>query len=68
MTNSTGPYVAIEVMLKHTSERAILVCDQGDGSSEGVWLPKSQVSGWEEVGNICTVTMPEWLAIERGLV
>lgn len=29
------------------------------------WLPKSQVEFDEDAG---TVTMPEWLAIERGLV
>jgi hypothetical protein len=29
-----------------------------------VWLPRSQI----EVNDDGTVTMPEWLAIERGLV
>jgi hypothetical protein len=30
-----------------------------------VWLPKSQ-SQWDEDGKV--MTMPEWLAIEKGLV
>lgn len=68
MTQSTGPYVDVEVLLKHETERAILVCDDGDGASEGVWIPKSQASGWDEVGETCTITLPEWLAKERGLI
>lgn len=35
-----------------------------DGSIE-VWLPLSQIEVNEESG---TVVMPEWLAIEKGLV
>lgn len=35
-----------------------------DGSIE-VWLPLSQIEVNEESG---TVSMPEWLAIEKGLV
>ncbi|WP_375590179.1 hypothetical protein ABWH89_04940 [Hoeflea alexandrii] len=57
--------VDIQVEVIHTTDRAVLV-DNGD---RRVWLPLAQV----EVGPIglrrgATVTMPEWLAIEKGLV
>lgn len=32
---------------------------------ETVWLPKSQVEWYEDEG---TMTMPEWLALEKGLI
>lgn len=57
--------VDIEVEVIHTTDRAVLV-DDGD---RRVWLPLAQI----EVGPIgqrrgATVTMPEWLAIEKELV
>lgn len=45
--------------LRRESERAWLV---SDGDKE-IWLPKSQV---ERAGDV--FTMPEWLAVQRGLV
>jgi hypothetical protein len=55
----------------HRTAAAVLVSDDGEAKS-AVWLPLSQVeitptpsrSGGSEV----TVTVPEWLATERGLV
>ena len=57
--------VDIQVEVIHTTDRAVLV-DDGD---RRVWLPLAQV----ELGPIgprrgATVTMPEWLAIEKELV
>lgn len=68
MTRSTGKYVDIEVFVKHETERAILVCDDSEGTTEGVWVPKSQASGWGDVGEVSTITLPEWIATERGLI
>lgn len=50
--------VAVEI--KHETQAAWLVHD-GD---QDVWLPKSQC---EDNGD-GTFTLPEWLAIEKGLV
>ena len=36
-----------------------------DGSGDPVWLPKSQCE-WDEDEEI--MDMPEWLAIEKGLI
>jgi len=57
--------VDIEVEVIHTTDRAVLVSD----GTRRAWLPLAQV----EVGPIgprrgATVTLPEWLAIEKELV
>lgn len=57
----------ITVRLVQQTERAILVCDSDD-LDKAVWLPKSQVEFEEKPGGLAEVTLPEWLAIERGLV
>jgi hypothetical protein len=37
--------------------------------SEAAWLPLSQIEIHETgIGGIVTVVLPEWLAIEKGLV
>lgn len=56
----------IELHLHHRTEKAVLVSDDGDRES-AVWLPLSQIE-IDEQGNIATVTLPEALAIEKGLV
>lgn len=40
-----------------------------DVSENGVWLPKSQIE-IEETGiaGIHTITLPEWLALDKGLI
>ena len=43
---------------------AILV-DVGDLE---VWIPKSLLGEWPEVGESGKILVPEWLAIEEGLV
>lgn len=57
----------ITVQLHQTTERAILVSDDGD-VEKAVWLPKSQIEYETKSGDIIEVTLPEWLATERGLV
>jgi hypothetical protein len=57
----------LELQLHHETDRAILVSDDGDAAN-GCWLEKSVVE-FEKKGNWrVIVTLPEWLAIERGLV
>lgn len=60
------PLVDIEVEVRRETEKAVLV---HNGVSE-CWLPKSQVEIGERQpqSNIATVTLPEWLAIEKGMV
>lgn len=49
------------------TEKAIFVSETGD-KKDAIWLPKSHI----EIENdgyktFITVTLPEWLAIEKGL-
>lgn len=55
--------VDIDVIIVHQTERAVLV-KESDGA-EGVWLPLSQVEVDTADG---VVTLPEWLALEKGLI
>lgn len=55
--------IDIACELRHETDRAYLV-DTGEGP---IWLPKSQVEYYKE-GTLETVTMPTWLAREKGLI
>lgn len=52
--------VDIAAEIKRETDKAWLV---SDGERE-VWLPKSQA----EFDGTATFTMPEWLALEKGLI
>lgn len=60
--------VDIAVCRMAETEKAILVSETGD-KGNAVWLPKSQCE-IENDGhtNFITVTLPEWLARDKGLV
>ena len=63
--------VEVEVVVRRVTTAAILV---NHGVPKEVWLPKSQISDWcdgpdDEPGyGTTSVFLPEWLAIEKGLV
>lgn len=60
--------VDIEGMRHRTTERAILFSETGD-KADAVWLPLSLIEIESRgTANHVTVTMPEWLAIDKGLV
>jgi hypothetical protein len=64
--------VDITAELRHETDKAYLIFDgrieikKGDTVKSEVrtWVPKSQV----EFDNDKTFTMPEWLALEKGLI
>ena len=56
--------VEIYGTIKAETDMAILV---DDGAFE-VWLPKSQVEYYGEVGEECIVEVPEWLAYDKELI
>ena len=60
--------IDLTLRLHHRTERAILVSDDDDREN-AVWVPLSQVEV-EETGKtgIVVVTMPEWLAEDKGLL
>ena len=52
-------------LYRHETEEAWLI---DFGENDPTWLPKSQCEIEEENDGTVTVTLPEWLAIEKGLV
>ena len=59
--------IDVTMQLHHRTDRAILVSDDGD-KDNAVWLPLSQVEVLTKENGIIEVTMPGWLAVEKGLV
>ncbi|MFH5773548.1 hypothetical protein ACHFJ0_04795 [Paracoccus sp. NGMCC 1.201697] len=59
--------IDIDVQLLHETEKAVLVTL--DVPDNGVWLPRSKIE-IEETGiaGIHTVSLPEWLALDKGLI
>ena len=60
-------FVYIDGAIEARTDKAILF-HTGD-KTQAVWLPKSRIQ-IDDTGipEIFTVTMPEWMAIERGLI
>lgn len=62
--------IDIACTVRRQTEKAVAVVDGtenmdlGDGKEKLFWLPKSQI----EINDDGTVTMPEWLAMEKGLI
>ena len=57
--------VDIECTIKHSTEKAVLV---NDGRIDA-WLPKNQIEiDHGSHGKTVTVTLPEWLAIDKELI
>ena len=59
--------IDIDVYVLHETEKAWRVTL--DDPKEGVWVPKSQAEiEPSDDGTAAILTLPEWLAIEKGLV
>lgn len=58
--------IDITMQIHHRTERAVLASDDGD-KDKAVWLPLSQVEVSMKGGGFAEITMPEWLAVEKGL-
>jgi hypothetical protein len=62
--------IACVVRSNHPSKKAIAVVDGTEEEVDGrkrmkwFWLPRSEI----EINPNGTVTMPEWLALEKGLI
>ena len=60
-SNSRSDLVDIAGILKHETDRAYLFHD----GVQDIWLPKSQCE-WDAATK--TMAMPEWLAMDKGLI
>lgn len=58
--------IEVAVQLHHETEKAWLVSDDGD-RTRAVWIPKSQAE-IDAKGKHHELTMPEWLALDKGLI
>lgn len=58
--------VDIPVILHHETALAILVSDDGD-RKRAIWIPKTACE-IEPNGKVWTLTLPERVALEKGLV
>ena len=59
--------VDVTMRLHHSTERAVLVSDDGD-EKKAAWLPLSQIEVAQRHGGTVEITMPEWLAKDKGLI
>ena len=59
--------IDVTVQLHHETDKAILVSDDGDRGN-AVWLPLSQCEIQKQRGGVVIVTLPEWLALDKGLI
>lgn len=58
--------VDITVMRHAETAKAVLVSNDGDEDG-AVWIPKSQISIAEMDGKAIEISIPEWLAMDKGL-
>ncbi len=66
MTGGRSHLIDVSVVLVHETDRAVLV---DHGGSENVWLPKSAIEIERDAGGkTWTVTLPERLASEKGMI
>lgn len=56
-----------EMQLHHETAKAVLVSDDGV-REHAIWLPKASIEFEQKGKGIVTVTMPEWFAVEKGLL
>ena len=52
--------VQYDCLRQRTEEAVLIALDDRD-----VWLPLSHVHNWDE--DLCTLDVPEWLAIDREI-
>ena len=67
MASGKSDLIDLGVELHHRTDRAVLVSDDGD-RDKAVWLPLSQIEIEQMEGATYTVTLPEWLAKDKGLI
>jgi len=62
--------VDLEVFVHHDRPKAVLVSLDGDRAKAAVWLPKEPVefNGDVQVFKTNEITLPEDLALEKGLI
>jgi len=58
-------YVELRVsMVKHETDDAVLVEYEG----EDIWIPKSCLEDYPDVGDGGDILVQQWIAVEKGMV
>lgn len=71
MGRNSEPTTIDDVTCDYETENAISIVIQDRGGTTGMWIPKSQIHDDSEVyeaGTRGKLIIPEWLAVEKGLV
>lgn len=64
---SNSDLIDVTVQIHMMTEHAVRVSDTGD-DKDAVWLPLSQVEVLKRPRGTALLTLPEWLALEKGLI
>lgn len=64
---SKSDTIELTMTIHRATLRAVLASDNGE-EENAVWLPLSQISIRELGGCFSEITLPEWLAEEKGLL
>ncbi len=60
--------IDVTLQMHHETDKAFLVSDDGN-REKAIWLPKSQCERGDPKGKgVFEFTMPEWLAMDKGLI
>lgn len=59
--------VDLEVTLHARTEKAVKVSTDGN-SAKAVWVPNAYLEIERKYGDLWRITLPEWLAFEKGLI
>jgi hypothetical protein len=61
--------VTLTLHVHHVTDKAVLVSEDGN-RGKATWVPRSQVMMDDDVepDECADITMPEWLATDKGLV
>ena len=66
MARVKAALVDLEVQLLASTPKAWRIAV--DDPAKGVWIPRSQAELARSDGTLYLLTLPDWLAIEKGLV
>jgi hypothetical protein len=66
MSSHKSDLVDLAMIKHHETDLAIIASDDGE-RAHAVSLPKSQIEIDDKGNRHVIVTMPEWLAVEKGL-
>ena len=56
-------------LVRGTDDAQLLEYTDGNGNIAEDWFPRSQVADLDvHADNMCSLSIPEWLAVDRGVV